>query len=267
MKFKRSIYLFTIILISFSACKKVPLTGRKQLILLSESEVRGMALTSYNEFLTTNKVVSNSTDAERVKTIGNKIAIAVAQYMQQKGLSESIAGYKWEFNLVEDKTVNAWCMPGGKVVIYTGILPVCKDDNGLAVVMGHEIAHAIAQHSNERMSQQYVQQFGAMGVDVAMSQKPQQTRELANVAFGIGSTVLGTLPFSRTQESEADRIGLTFMAMAGYDPKAAPEFWKRMSAQSGKQSGSDFLSTHPSDEKRIANIQKYLPEALVFYNK
>jgi predicted Zn-dependent protease len=200
-----------------------------------------------------------------VKRIGGRIQGAVERYFKGKGIESSLSGYQWEFNLVEDKQVNAWCMPGGKVVVYTGILPVTKTEEGLAVVMGHEIAHAVAEHGNERMSQGMLAQLGGVALDVAMKDKPQQTRELWQSAFGLGAQVGVLLPFSRTQESEADELGLTFMAMAGYNPQEAVTFWQRMSANSGGKAPPELLSTHPSDETRIRQIQEHMPEAMKYY--
>jgi predicted Zn-dependent protease len=196
--------------------------------------------------------------------VGEKLAASATEYLRKAGYADRVAGYKWEFNLVEDKMVNAWCMPGGKVVVYTGILPVTKTEAGLAVVMGHEISHAIAHHGNERMSQQMAAAMGGMALDVALMNQPQETRNLFLGAYGIGSTVAVILPFSRKHESEADKMGLVFMAMAGYDPNEAVGFWKRMAAVGGEKP-PEFLSTHPSDEKRIADLQKFMPEAMKLY--
>jgi len=223
-----------------------------------------MSLAEYKSFLSEQKVVSNTDQAIMVKNVGNRLASAATEYLKKTGYSERVAGYKWEFNLVEDKTVNAWCMPGGKVVVYTGILPVTKTESGLAVVMGHEISHAIAQHGNERMSQQLAVAMGGVALDVALSNKPQQTRNIFLASYGVGATLGFVLPYSRKHESEADRMGLVFMAMAGYDPHEAVSFWKRMAATGGEKP-PQFLSTHPSDEKRIADLQKYLPEAMKLY--
>ena len=199
-----------------------------------------------------------------IKNVGAKIAQATEKFLQSKGKASRTSGFNWEFNLVNDETVNAWCMSGGKVVFYTGILPVTQDENGLAVVMGHEIAHAVARHGNERMSQQLALQGGGLTLQVLLSEKPELTQNLLLQAYGVGAT-LGSLKYSRTHETEADKMGLVFMAMAGYDPQKAPEFWKRMSALGGAKP-PEFLSTHPSDETRIKDLQEFMPTAMKYYN-
>lgn len=199
-----------------------------------------------------------------VKRVGQRIQVAVEKYMADNNLRRQLEDYLWEFNLVESKEINAWCMPGGKVVVYTGILPITKDENGLAVVMGHEIAHAVAKHGNERMSQGLLTEMGGVALTVALRDKPAQTQQLFMTAFGVGAQVGVLLPFSRVQESEADHLGLIFMAMAGYDPHGAVTFWERM-AQQGGAKPPEFLSTHPSDETRINKIKAELPEALQYY--
>ncbi len=260
--------LVLIILIAFTVyyCSTVPITGRSQLNLIPASEMNSMSFQQYSDFLKTNKLSTNKKDNEMVKRVGQRIQKAVETYFAQNNLSKELEGYKWEFNLVESPEVNAWCMPGGKVVVYTGILPITKDETGLAVVMGHEIAHAVAQHGAERMSQGLLQQLGGVALSVALKDKPETTQNLYMTAYGIGTTVGVMLPFSRTHESEADHLGLIFMSMAGYDPTAAVDFWTRMAAQVGTKP-PEFLSTHPSDETRIADIKKELPEALKYYKK
>lgn len=201
-----------------------------------------------------------------VVSVGTRIQGAVERFFAMKGMSGKLSRYTWEFQLVDNKDVNAWCMPGGKVVVYSGILPVAQNEAGLAVVMGHEIAHAVAEHGNERMSQGLLAQLGGAALDSALQQKPEQTRQLWMSAFGVGAQYGALLPFSRVQESEADHLGLIFMAMAGYDPHEAPGFWTRMSAKGG-QSPPQFLSTHPSDETRIRKIVEGIPEAMTYYKK
>lgn len=249
------------------ACSKVPVTGRKQINLVSDSEMNSMSLTSYNEFLTENKgkVLTSGPEVVMVKRVGANIAQAVTDYMKANKMEDAIKDFKWEFNVVDDKTVNAWCMPGGKVVVYTGIMSVAKNETGLAVVMGHEIAHAVAKHGSERMSQGLLQEFGGAVLSQAVSQKSELAQGLFMTAYGAGSNLLGVLPFSRLHESEADKLGLIFMAMAGYNPEEAISFWQRMSAGS-QGSSPEFLSTHPSDVTRINQIKAYLPEALKYYN-
>ena len=250
----------------FYYCSTVPITGRSQLSLIPASEMNAMSFQQYDQFLQENKLSSSKSDIDMVKRVGVNIQKAVETYFKQNNLSKELAGYQWEFNLVESPEINAWCMPGGKVVVYTGILPLTKDETGLAVVMGHEIAHAIAQHGAERMSQGLLQQLGGVALTVALKDKPQETQNLFMTAYGVGTTVGVMLPFSRPQESEADRLGLIFMAMAGYNPNSAVDFWTRMS-QMGGQKPPEFLSTHPSDATRIADIKKELPEALSYYKK
>ena len=238
------------------SCSTVPLTNRSQLNMIPSSEMLSMSFQQYDQFLKENKLSTNQTEVNLVKSTGVKIQHAVERYLKANNLSDRLNGYNWEFNLVESDQVNAWCMPGGKVVVYTGILPLTKDEAGLAVVMGHEIAHAIAEHGSERMSQQLLQQLGATGLMIAMKDKPVETQALWLAVYGVGTNVGVMLPYSRTHESEADHLGLIFMAMAGYDPHEAPKFWERMAA--GKQGGSlpEFLSTHPSDQTRINDINK-----------
>ncbi|MBL4652060.1 MAG: M48 family metallopeptidase [Flavobacteriales bacterium] len=253
------------ILLIFVSCSKVPITGRKQLNLLPESQLIGMSNTQYTQFLSTNKKVENTKpDAAMVQRVGSKIAKAVEEFLKKDGSSKRVAGFNWEFNLVEDNTVNAWCMPGGKVVVYTGIMSVTKDEAGLAVVMGHEIAHAIARHGNERMSQQLAMQAGGISLSVLTSDQPELARGLFSQAYGLGSN-LGILAYSRNHESEADKLGLVFMAMAGYDPREAPKFRERMSALGG-QKPPEMLSTHPSGETRISELNDFMIEALKYYN-
>lgn len=246
------------------SCTKVPISGRRQLHLLPESMMLDMSLSSYSDFLSKNPPIpANDKNAAMVKNVGAKIASAVKQFMKQKGLSKKIKGYKWEFNLVNDKTVNAWCMPGGKVVVYSGLLPVTQDEAGLAIVMGHEIAHAIARHGNERMSQGLLVQLGGIGLSVALSQKSAETQNIFLQSYGVASGI-GVLAYSRTQETEADKLGLVFAAMAGYNPQVAVAFWERMAKQGG-QKAPELLSTHPSDEKRIKDIKAFLPQAMKYY--
>lgn len=222
-----------------------------------------MSLTEYQSFLKEHPPVTGTPDAQMVKNVGAKIQSAVSQYLSQNKMSSRISGYKWEFNLVNSNEVNAWCMPGGKVVVYSGLLPVTQDETSLAIVMGHEIGHAVARHGNERMSQGLLAQFGGIALDVALSQKSQETREIFLTSYGVGST-LGILAYSRMQESEADKLGLIFAAMAGYDPRKAVTFWQRMAAKGGSKP-PELLSTHPSDQKRINDIQAYMPTALKYY--
>lgn len=257
----------TVIGLAFSSCSTVPLTGRSRLNLVSDDQVLPMAFQAYNTFLTENKTAvlpASNAQASKVKVIGNKLITAVKAYMNNNNYANLIKDYKWEVNLVESKELNAWCMPGGKIVVYTGILPVTKDDAGLATVMGHEIAHAIAGHSAERMSQEMVSQgLGTVG-NVALSNNPK-SQSLFNTLYGVG-TPLMMLKYSRNQELEADKLGLIFMAMAGYNPQNATAFWQRMAAASaGSQKPAEFLSTHPSDATRIAQIQRDIPEAMKYY--
>ena len=264
----KKIIIVMVIAIFFSGCILNKVTGRKQLSLIQESELQMMATTQYSTFLNENRVLnpSNSDAAAMVDRVGAKISNAITQYYREQGKQSVIEGYNWEFNTIDSKEANAWCMPGGKVVVYTGLLPITQNETALAIVVGHEIAHAIAKHGSERMSQGIIQQMGGMALEVALAQKPQETRNLFMQAYGIGSTVGAVLPWSRQQESEADHYGLIFAAMAGYNPQEAIPFWQRMSNAGGAKP-PEFLSTHPSDETRIRKLQKLMPEAMRFYAK
>lgn len=269
---KHRIFSFWIILASlfvstfFTSCSTVPLTGRQQFNMIPESQLVAMSMTNYDQFLSENEISTDRQKTEMVKNVGNKIAVAVAEYMEQNGLSSRIEGYDWEFNLVDEDVPNAWCMPGGKVVVYSGILPFTQSEAGLAVVMGHEIAHAIARHGNERMSQAMLIETGGLALAAAVDSKPEETKGLFMMAYGVGTTVGVSLPYSRAHETEADKLGLIFMAMAGYNPQEAVEFWGRM-AQSGGQKPPEFLSTHPSDQTRIADLSSFMPKAMEYYKK
>lgn len=263
--YKKIVILFITGLFIYS-CATVPVTGRRQLNLVSNSEILPLSYDQYQQVLKENKLSDNTEWVRMVKVVGNKIKTATEQYMKQNGWEDELDGYSWEFNLIEDEIVNAWCMPGGKVAFYTGIMPICRDEAGVAVVMGHEVAHAIANHGRERMSQGLAANLGLSSVSLAMGQNPTLTQELLLQSVGMG-TQLGMLKFSRTHESEADRIGLIFMALAGYDPREAPKFWERMEANAGGQRPPEFLSTHPHPDTRIADLKKQLPEALKYYRK
>ena len=251
----------------FVACSKNAITGRNQFKLVPESELQAMAVQEYQQFLSTNKVVAPSADrdAEMVRRVGQRITRSVEQYYQQQGLAEKLEGYKWEYNLVQDKAANAWCMPGGKIVVYSGLLPVTQNEAALAVVVGHEVSHALFQHGNERMSQGLVQQLGGVALSVAVSSQPAATQNLFQQAYGIGSQVGVLLPFSRNQELEADRYGLRWAAMAGYNPREAIPLWQRMEKMSDGNAPPEFLSTHPAEGRRIEQLEKYMPEALKYY--
>lgn len=249
------------------ACATVPITGRRQLAVVSNSEIIPLAEAQYDSVIRTAKLSSNQEQAELVRRVGLRIQRAVEQYMAEHNMSDQLAGFDWEFHLIDDpKTVNAWCMPGGKVAFYTGIMPICKDEDGVAVVMGHEVAHAIASHGRERMSQGLIANLGLSSMSLAMGQNPGLTQQVFMQAVGMG-TQLGMLKFSRQHESEADHIGLIFMAMAGYDPHGAPAFWERMAAESGGGAPPEFLSTHPSHETRIQDLNGWIPEAMKYYKK
>ncbi len=252
------------------SCQRVPLTGRKQIVgLVSGQEMMAMSFAQYKGFLDTSKVVSvNNSQSKMVERVGERIKKSVENYLIQNNLGQLLDGYNWEFRTVDSKELNAWCMPGGKVVFYTGILPICKSEDGIAVVMGHEVAHAIAEHGRERMSRamlaQGITQVGAVAIGVSTGN--QQMMELGAQVLGIGTQLGGVLPNSRKQESEADKLGLIFMAMAGYNPNEAVAFWQRM-AEAGKNSQKppQILSTHPTDETRIADMKKNMDKAMKYY--
>ncbi len=251
--------------LALESCYKNPVTGRSSLSLVDDGTMNSLSSQQYTTFLAQNKPITGA-NADMVKRVGNKLAAAINTYFASKGQSNALKGYNWEFNLVNSKEANAWCMPGGKVVVYTGILPITQNETGLAVVMGHEIAHAIAKHGSERMSQGLVQQLGGTALSVAVANKPAETRALYNSAYGVASNVGVMLPFSRKHESEADEMGLIFMAMAGYNPGEAVNFWQRMASQGGSKP-PELLSTHPSDQTRINNIRSLIPKAMQYYKK
>lgn len=261
----KKIFLLFLTAIFVVACSSVMLTGRKQLNLVSDSEVNQLSFQEYKQLIDSVPLSSDKVNTALVKKVGARISAAVESYMKQNGAENQIADFAWEYNLLKDAQVNAFCMPGGKVAVYDGILPVTQNESGLAVVLGHEIAHAIARHSSERLSQQMLAQYGAAIVSATFSQKSSAVQQGIGALYGIGSQV-ALLKYSRTQESEADHLGLIFMAMAGYDPNLAVPFWQRMQTLSTSKP-IEFLSTHPSDERRIADIQKEIPDALKYYKK
>ncbi len=248
-----------------AACTTVPITGRRQLSLVSDGEINSLAATQYQQVIAKGPLSTNPQYVSMVRTVGQRIQRAVETYFRQQNAADQLTGYRWEFNVIQDdKQQNAWCMPGGKVAVYTGILPITQNETGLAVVMSHEIAHAVAKHGSERMSQGLVQQLGGQALSAALSTNAPATQQLALQAFGVGSQ-LGLLRYGRNQESEADHLGLIFMALAGYNPDGAITFWQRMDARENQAAPPEFLSTHPSNGTRIADIQRELPEARKYY--
>ncbi|MFN0015507.1 MAG: M48 family metallopeptidase [Saprospiraceae bacterium] len=263
---KKKILLSFVVTVLLAACSETVFTGRKQMNLIPVGELNQMSFAEYKSFLAQNKPVTTGSDLELVRRVGNDIRAAVEVYYRSKGLSSELKNFAWEFNVVDDPTVNAFCMPGGKVVVYTGILKVTQNEDALAVVMGHEIAHALAHHGNERMSQGLLTQIGLTSLQVALSQKPSQTNDMLLAAAGAGAQVGILLPFSRKHESEADEIGLYLMAMAGYNATAAAPFWERMN-KSGGARAPEFLSTHPDPEKRSEELKKLVPKARSYAQK
>lgn len=264
MKAKGLIFTFVSISAVIYSCTTVPLTGRKQFNTVNDADVNRSAAQSYSQLLSDPKtaVVRGTPDAQRVKNIGMRLSTAIEQYLRSNDYGDQY-NYHWEFNLIQSKEVNAWCMPGGKVAVYSGILPITQTDAGLATVLAHEIGHAIAHHSAERISQQMLAQ-GIGGLLGSASGSDNSTVSVINQLYGVGGPLV-LLSYSRNQESEADRLGLTFMAMAGYDPHEALDFWKRMSSRSGAGGTPEFLSDHPSDARRVQDIQNRLPEAMKYY--
>lgn len=260
--------LFVLTLGAFLAqCTTVPITGRKQLKLMPTSELQSMSYSQYEQVKKETPPLPDSDPRVKlVRSVGQKLSAAANQFMRENGMKDRLEEFNWEFHVIEEKTVNAWCMPGGKVMFYTGILPICDGEDGVATVMGHEIAHAIARHGNERMSQQLSVQAGGIALSVLLQEKPETAQNLFLASYGIGSQ-LGVLKYSRMHESEADKMGLVFMAMAGYDPAVAADFWKRMAENKNGQAPPEFMSTHPSDERRIQDIKDFLPEARKYAKK
>ncbi|HLA55715.1 MAG TPA: M48 family metallopeptidase [Flavobacterium sp.] len=243
------------------SCATNPFTGKSTLALVPDSQILPSAFAQYTTFLKENKVVTGTADAARVTTVGMKIKSAAEKYLNAHGYQGYLKDYQWEYHLVDSKEVNAWCMPGGKIVFYTGILPITKDEAGMAVVMGHEVSHALLNHGQQRMSADVLTQLGAVGVSAAVGNKNATTQQIAMQAYGVGAQYGALLPFSRSHESEADKVGLTLMAIAGYNPDVAVAFWQRMSAQAGGSAPPEFMSTHPSDSRRIADIKALIPQA------
>lgn len=263
---KNKIAAFGATLVLLTSCGSVPITGRQQLLLVSDSEVLTSSLTQYNSYIKSATRSSSTSRTNMVKRVGRRIANATEQYLRANGLSSEIANFKWEFNLVKDNQVNAFCMPGGKIVVYEGLMKIATTDDELAVVLGHEVAHAVAKHSNERMSQQIAAQYGARILSASLADKSEIIQKTASSVYGIGAQYGLMLPFSRKHESEADYMGLVFMTIAGYNPDVAVQFWKKMSANSGGKV-PEFMSTHPSDATRINALSRALPEIKAKYKK
>ena len=262
MKYKSLIVSFLLFGIVLS-CAKNPFTGKSTLALVPNSEILPSAFQQYGQFLSENKVIAGTSDAKSVELVGIKIKDAAEKWLNANGYQGYLKEYQWEYKLVNSKEVNAWCMPGGKIVVYSGILPITKDEAGLATVLGHEVSHALANHGQQRMSAGLLQQLGSAGVQAAVGTKTAQTQQIAMTAYGAVTQYGGMLPFSRSHESEADKIGLTLMAIAGYNPEKSVVFWERMSANaaaSGK-APPEFASTHPSDATRIADLKALIPQA------
>jgi predicted Zn-dependent protease len=263
---KTKLITLSVFLLLLASCSEVAITGRKQLNLVPDTVINSLSFQQYNEFISQAKLSTDASQSRMVKDVGARLQKAVEQYCAENNLSDRIAGYQWEFNLIEDASVNAWAMPGGKVVVYTGLLPLAQNDAGLAVVMGHEIAHVIARHGAERMTQGLIVELGGAALSSALNKYPAQTKDLFTKSYGIGTQVGVLLPYSRVQETEADRLGLIFMAMAGYNPNEAVDFWQRMAAsKQGQAQPLEILSTHPADTTRINNIKKLIPEAMRYY--
>ncbi|CAL66830.1 M48 family metallopeptidase [Christiangramia forsetii] len=260
MKF-RITFLWLSVLLLVVACKTNPFTGEKNLNFVSNDQLFPSSFEQYNQFLNEAEVVRGTEDSRMVKKLGEDIVVAAERYLNANGYQGFMSDFKWEFNLVKDDQANAFAMPGGKVVVYTGILDEAKNTNGLATIMAHEIAHALADHGAQRMSAAQLQQIGAVAGSVAVSGRSESTQQIFAQAYGLGSQLGVMLPFSRSHESEADRIGLSMMAIAGYDPREAPELWRRMQANGG-QAPPEFLSTHPSTQTRINNLTQWAPEAI-----
>jgi len=245
----------------FLSCTTNPFTGNKTLALVPNSQLFPTAFAQYDQFLTENNVVTGTADSEMITRVGQRIAVAAERWLNANGHQDYLDDYQWEYNLVNDKTVNAWCMPGGKIVFYTGILPIAQNETGIAAIMGHEVAHALANHGQQRMSAGMLQQIGAVAGNIAI--EDEQSRDIFNQAYGVGSQVGVMLPFSRSHETQSDEIGLYLMAIAGYNPSEAAELWKRMKANSGGEAPPEFMSTHPSNDTRIKNLQEWAPKAVL----
>jgi predicted Zn-dependent protease len=263
----RRILFFLSFVLLISSCTKNSVTNRSQMTLLPESDLQQMSMKEYSNFLKSHKVMPDTAQFTKlVKKTGNRIVSAITAHLAEQGKSDLLKGYKWEFNLVQDSLVNAWCMPGGKVVVYTGLLKVTQNESALAIVMGHEIAHAVAQHGNERMSQELMRQAGGAALSVFMVNQPSATQDIFMTSYGLATEVGAILPFSRKQELEADRFGCRFAAMAGYNVDEAIPFWQRMAkAGPGAQKSEEWMSTHPADETRIQKMGEYVAEAKKYY--
>lgn len=261
---KKYLFLMASALLLLGSCSSVPVTGRRQLNIVSDNEVLSSSLTEYQSYMKTAKKSTNATETAQVERVGKRIAAATEAYLKSHGGESEIKNFSWEFNLVQNNELNAFCMPGGKIVVYEGLMNIISKDDELAVVLGHEVAHAVAKHSNERMSQQVLAQYGAGILGQALSGKSAAVQQIAGQVYGLGANYGVILPFSRKHESEADNIGLVFMRLAGYNPEVAIDFWKKMSSSS-TSSVPEIASTHPSDARRIADIQKELPSVMKNY--
>lgn len=256
----------SLLIVFMISCSTVPITGRQRINIVSDAEILPASFAQYEGFLKENKISNDAKRTNEVQSVGKNISHAVDKFMRANNMISEANSYRWEFNLIEDKAVNAWALPGGKVVVYTGLLPIAQNEDGLAAVMGHEVAHAFAKHGQERMTSSYGQQLGGVAVAVATNNKDPQTQTLWNTIYGVGSQV-GMLAYSRTHETEADKLGLVFMTMAGYNPQEAINVWTRMSQRADGGTPPEFLSTHPSNETRIKNLKAYLPTAIKLAKK
>lgn len=260
MNYKKAVSLFGIVLFIVS-CATNPFTGKKTMAFVSNDQLFPASFAQYNQVLSENKVLTGTKDSEMITRVGQRIAVAAERWLNANGYQGYLEDYKWEYKLIESEQVNAWCMPGGKIAFYTGILPIAQNETGVAAIMGHEVAHALANHGQQRMSSGILQQAGGVAVAVASGNETPEKQQMWMQAYGLASTVGGVLPFSRSHETEADKIGLYLMAIAGYNPDEAAELWKRMKANSGGQAPPEFLSTHPSNDTRIANLLELSPKA------